>query len=118
MTLQPKQEKDLWSGWEHLGRKLLCTKCGYTMPDGESATEAGEFYHPRNGCTNGDKTYRWEFAGRRCYVAVKGEDGTKSLVRVPSKERVHGIQQLLPKKYRRERKRGAKLASKHRGARK
>jgi hypothetical protein len=74
------------------------------MGDLEPMTEAGEFNHygdgQAQGCANAGKTFDWEvYRGPRRREPIRD----------------HGIEQILPKKYRRAQKRGAKLASKHRG---
>jgi hypothetical protein len=75
-------------------RCLRCTKCGVLMCDGEPWSPEGEFFHRRNGCSNQDLWFRFN--------PIKGNRS------------VHGIERVSTKKYGRARRRGAKLASKHR----
>ena len=104
--LTEKQKRDNETAWKHSGRKLRCTKCGITMKDTEPMTERGDFYHhdtgQAKGCKNANKNFDWEVKvvhpGSRPFYPIRD----------------HGIQQILPKKYRRAQKRGAKQASKHR----
>ncbi len=84
-------------------RYLLCTKCGVTMPDIEPGMKNGEFRHPMNDCRNKGALLDYDPPHARKSPYYK--KGAIAVV---------GIQQLLPKKYRRARARGARLASKHR----
>jgi len=75
----------------HQDRKLICTKCGSIMrdcepmnPDGE-----GEFNHPLNECINRGKSFLWNY------------DPKLNQFKWGKNSRVHGIQQFVPKKYRR-----------------
>ena len=81
-------------------RRLRCTKCGDRMRDYEPYTQQGEFVHARNGCANAGKTFDWDTPeGRRTGVTGKTSAG---------------IVREVPKSYARARRRGARLASKHR----
>ncbi len=102
-------------------RHLLCTKCGAVMTDSEPMSPKGEFYHRDNGCTNGDRYFDWEvprteFGPERVprhgkYVRDSASCGRKKYVN----KAVSGIVQMnYSSGERRARRRGAKLASKHR----
>lgn len=96
-----RRKEDATEMWRVYKRKLICTKCNAIIKDWEPHCEAGEFVHPDNGCANANKLFSWDPGSRR---------GTSE-----SRRNVHGIQHLVQKKHQRARKRGAKLARKHRG---
>jgi hypothetical protein len=95
-VLTPKQKRKK-EEQSFLERKLICTKCGSIFrdcepfnPDGE-----GEFNHPINRCSNSGKNFTWNFNPKN------------------GKDRAHGIEQFIPKKFRRAKSQGSKQASKY-----
>lgn len=120
--LTEKQRRQKAQEREHR-RQLLCTKCGTKMTDIEPGSPKGEFDHPKNGCVNGGYSFDWEvpktMSGTHSRIPRHGKYikdparrfGGRYVKGVP----VSGIVQMnYSSKERRARKRGAKLASKHR----
>ena len=128
IRVQRDQEKDRIN-W---GRRLKCTKCGLVMRDLEPMCHAGEFWHSKqskvklkkvNGdikatkkkstsaeCPNAGLRFTWELQPYYYDFAT----GAKTKRQVRKGKHVSGIVQLISKRDQRARRRGAKLASKHR----
>lgn len=108
--LTEKQQRQRAQMREHY-RQLLCTKCGSIMSDCEPGSGKGEFWHPKNNCANSNKIFTWGTPpDRRRFNHIKRHGK-----RVFAEEAVSGIVQMnYSSRERRARRRGAKLASKHR----
>ena len=79
--------------------KLRCDACGIVMQDSEPCDPSGEgqYDHPQNDCRNAGKSFNsFPEQGQSRYQGVRG------------------IAQVVPKRFRRAKRRGAKLASRHR----
>lgn len=75
--------------------KLKCEACGVVMCDSEPMGESGQYDHPHNGCRNAGKTF-------------------DNFPRQGRYQNARGIAPVMPSRFRRAKRRGAKLASRYR----